>query len=136
MRFDVKIDTWIKLTFWGVTLMFVPILFVVPPEEIYIIVLSMVVTDIVTIPLLFWGYYDLRDEYLFIRLGIFKTKIKYDNIKLIKENHSLASSFALSSDRVEIRVHNKGYIMGTTHISPEDKEKFIFELRQKCKNLD
>lgn len=43
---------------------------------------------------------------------------------------------ALSRDRIEIRQHGKGYLAGTTYISPEEREKFMSDLIEKCHNLD
>jgi hypothetical protein len=43
---------------------------------------------------------------------------------------------ALSKKRIEIRQHAKGYLIGTTFISPENREEFMNELISKCKNIE
>jgi hypothetical protein len=48
----------------------------------------------------------------------------------------LLSSMALSSRRIEIRQHGKGYLTGTTMISPVNREEFLRELVRRCPNLD
>lgn len=84
----------------------------------------------------FGTYYEFREEYLFCKSGPFFENIKYDNIKSIKLTQNLFSSMALSSKRIEIRQHGKGYILGTTFISPMNRQEFINELIKRCKNLE
>ncbi|UOO38563.1 PH domain-containing protein [Oscillospiraceae bacterium CM] len=86
--------------------------------------------------LLFGTYYELRPEYLYCRSGPFFEKIRYDKIKYLGLTENFLSSMALSPERIEIRQHGKGYIMGTTMISPENREDFLEKLKARCKNLD
>jgi hypothetical protein len=48
----------------------------------------------------------------------------------------MLSSMALSLDRNEIKQHGKGFVIGTTYISPESREQFMSELISRCKNLE
>ncbi len=92
------------------------------------------------IVLLLWiyygTYYELRDEYLYCRCGPFLEKITYPKIKSVKLSRNLLSSMALSLDRIEVKQHGKGFLLGTTYISPENREQFMSELISRCKNLD
>ena len=81
-------------------------------------------------------YYEFRDEYLFCRSGPFFERIPYDKIKSARLTRNLLSSMALSSLRIEIRQHGKGYFTGTTMISPVNREEFLRELLRRCRNLD
>jgi hypothetical protein len=57
-------------------------------------------------------------------------------IRSLRLSENMLSSMALSRQRIEIRQHGKGYIMGTTMISPVEREWFLEELRQRCPNLE
>lgn len=84
----------------------------------------------------FGTYYEFRDEYLYCRSGPFVEKIVYDKIKSVKLSQNMLSSMALSTKRIEIRQHGKGYITGTTYISPVNREEFMMELIRRCKNIE
>lgn len=77
-------------------------------------------------------YYELREEILYCRCGPFVEKIRYENIASIKLANGLLSSMALSSKRIEIRQKGKGFITGTTYISPLKREAFYDELKKRC----
>jgi hypothetical protein len=86
--------------------------------------------------LLYGTFYELRDDCLYCRSGPFVEKIGYDKIKYLGFSDSMLSSMALSSRRIEIRQYEKGYITGTTMISPENIEIFLGHLTQRCRNLE
>jgi hypothetical protein len=84
----------------------------------------------------FGTYYEFREEYLYCKSGPFSEKIQYDRIKSVKISRNMLSSMALSSKRLEIRQHGKGYITGTTLISPENRDDFLLQLKKKCRYLE
>lgn len=63
---------------------------------------------------------------------VFPAEDSIGNIKSIKKVKNLLSSVALSSDRIEIKEKNKNYFIGTTYISPKDKDEFYEELKMRC----
>ena len=138
MKFDAKIDKWINIMLYGSVLILVPMFFFVPQDELFIMFITTMLMALLIIPIARMSYYVLKDDYLQIRMGYIGMKIKYDNIKSIEsvDGWNSSSSMALSKERVKITVHNKGKIMGTTYICPENRELFIMDLRSKCKNLD
>ncbi len=136
MRFEAKIDWWIKLLMYGSVLVMVPMIFFVPSDEIYILGFTIVIMGIIIIPLVRYAYYELQEDQLYIKLGYIHAKIKYVNIKRIEESHSMMSGYALSMDKVKIIEHHKSYLTGTTYISPLLKEEFIYELQRRCPNLE
>jgi hypothetical protein len=62
-------------------------------------------------------------------------KIAYPKIKSVKLRRNMLSSMALSLDRIEIKQHGKGFLLGTTYISPENREEFMRDLVSRCNNL-
>lgn len=90
------------------------------------------ITDVFLGSIYFMTYYQFEKTYLYIRSGPFVEKIAYENIKSIRKVKNYASSMALSSQRIEIRQYDKSYILGTTMISPIQRDAFYAYLAQKC----
>lgn len=84
----------------------------------------------------FGTWYELREDHLYCQSGPIRQRIKYDNIKSLKLSNNPLSSLALSIKRIEIREHNKGFMLGTTFISPKNREEFLEELKKRCHNLE
>ncbi|MGL6228780.1 MAG: PH domain-containing protein, partial [Culicoidibacterales bacterium] len=78
--------------------------------------------------------YYLAETALVIRSGPFRETIAYDQIASVKPTTNLLSSMALSRQRLEIRQKNKNYWLGTTLISPVDREAFAAKLLQKIED--
>lgn len=136
MKFKAKVDTWIKLVLWLCVVGTLPLVFTVPENELWIMFVVLIPIDGLLLWILYSSHYELTQDYIRIVVGPFRQKIYYDKIKSYKEVKSWLSSMALTSDRIEIRVHNKSYLTGTTHIGPVDKMRFMDELRRRCHNLE
>ncbi len=132
MRHYSKIDLWIQCVIWGTVLVSIFPLWVVEPHEQWIVLMILVPTALLMLLLLYNTYYVFEEEYLKCVVGFYVQKIRYENIKSLKKTRNFLSSAALSADRIEIKEKNKGYIMGTTYISPKNKDEFFEELRQYC----
>lgn len=134
MRVKSKIDLWVGIIIWAVIVITASNMTMQYDQTAISYVIGLPV-----IALIFWiyfgTYYELRDEYLYCRCGPFTEKIAYAKIKSVKLSRNMLSSMALSGDRIEIKQHGKGYLLGTTYISPENREQFMSELISKCKNL-
>lgn len=135
MKYRIKVDMFIRLILLGTILMFVPLYFVVPVEEVYVLVLSTVLLAVIVIPL-FYTSYELADTELIINVYGFKKKIRYEDIKSIRKCQNWLSSSAMSKERVEIVQHHKKKLLGTTYISPQNREEFFTDFKSKCRNLD
>ena len=135
MKYKTKTHLWIRILLWALILMFVPMFFFVETDELYILAISTILMVIIIVPL-FSAYYELADEDVVIHIYGFKKRIKYDNIKSIRKCQNWLSSSAMSKDRIEIIEHHKKKIMGTTYISPMDREDFFTDLKNRCQNLD
>jgi len=136
VRMKSKVDWWLGATMWTTIAVVLVILWIVPEEERllgYAIGLPMIA---LIIWIYFGTYYELREEYLYCRSGPFFERIAYDKIKSVRLCQNLWSSLALSAKRIEIRQHGKGFLLGTTYISPENRELFFRELVKRCKNLE
>jgi len=136
MRIKSKIDFWISLIIWITVIIILLSMILVPQNEKIIAYLVGVPILLFMIWIYFGTYYELRDEYLYCRSGPFFEKIAYEKIKSVKLSQNMLSSMALSIQRIEIRQHDRGYITGTTFISPKNREEFMKELIMKCKYLE
>lgn len=136
MRMKSGVDWWLKILMLVSFALIAVSMAIVPKDE-------RVIGYAVGFPMLafliwiyFDTYYELRENYLYCRSGPFFEKIYYDKIKSARLSENLLSSMALSRKRIEIRQHGKGYITGTTFISPIDRDEFLWELKNKCKCLE
>jgi uncharacterized membrane protein YobD (UPF0266 family) len=135
MRVKSNVDLGFNILIW-ITIGIITVSMLIIPQN------EQVIGFAVGIPmlfLLFWiyfgTYYEFREDYLLCKSGPFFEKIAYEKIKSVKLSQNMLSSMALSTKRIEIRQHDKGYIMGTTFISPINREEFLNELVSRCKNL-
>ncbi len=135
-RVKVKIDLWISLLLWGSCLFFIGMGFTISKGEITIYFLSIIPMILLIIWILLGSYYELGEDLLYMRIGPFFWKIKYENIKSLRLTNNMLSSMALSIHRIEIIEHNKGFFRGTTMISPVNREEFLEELKRRCYNLE
>lgn len=136
MRVKSAIDSWFAAIILGTVALLLVSVLVVPQEGRFKVSAAVLPVVAFLVWLVFGTYYELRDEYLFCRSGPFFERIPYDKIKSAKLTRNLLSSMALSSRRIEIRQHGKGYLTGTTMISPVNREEFLRELVRRCRNLD
>lgn len=135
-RIPSKIDWPISLLMGAVVLILIVSTMMLPPSSW----LMMSLLNLPVIGFLAWlyfgTYYRFEETRLVCHSGPFTEKIAYDKIKSAKLCHNMLSSLALSVDRIEIRQHDKGYISGTTLISPINREEFLQTLISKCPNLE
>lgn len=142
MRVKSAVDLWFKIIVFvvigimAVSAVFLTLTTQFTAFEAFIGYAAVLVVSAFMLWLLFCTYYEFREDYLYCRSGPFTEKIKYDNIKYLGLSENMLSSMALSSQRIEIRQHGKGYITGTTMISPENRDIFLAQLKVLCLKLD
>ena len=134
MKHYSKIDLWIHALIWGtIVISAIPIL-TISTNEITLVLTIFVPVIVVMMLLLYNTYYVFEENHLKCVVGGWTQKIYYNNIKSLKKTRNFLSSAALSADRIEIKERNKGFIRGTTYISPKNKDEFFEELVQYCPN--
>jgi hypothetical protein len=82
----------------------------------------------------FGTYYEFKGDYLLGRVGPFFERIPYKKITSARKFTGLVSSMALSAEMIELR-HGKNYIIGTTYISPLDRDGFLAMLYVYCPQI-
>jgi len=136
MRVKAKIDIWINMIMWLTMAIMVFAIFSLDQTERVIGIVLGIPVILFLLWMLFGTYYELWDTHLYCKSGPFFERIYYDRIKSLKLSRNMLSSMALSRDRIEIKQHGKGYIAGTTYISPVDRESFLIELKKRCGKLE
>lgn len=132
MKYFSKIDWWISILIWMSVGVSGWAVWLIPANEQWIGWLMFSPLMVLMLLFLYNTYYVFEDDYLKCVLGVFPQKIYYQNIKSLKKTRNFLSSAALSAERIEIKEKNKGYIMGTTYISPKNRDEFFDELRMRC----
>lgn len=132
MKYYSKIDWWISILIWMSVGVSGWAVWLIPANEQWIGWLMFSPLMVLMLLFLYNTYYVFEDDYLKCVLGVFPHKIYYKNIKSLKKTRNFLSSAALSAERIEIKEKNKGYIMGTTYISPKNRDEFFDELRMRC----
>lgn len=136
MKEKAKIDLFISILLWSMNVLFIALAFLMPKNELWVYVLFILPVVFLMIWILLGSYYELRDDHLYMKIGPFFGRIKYEDIKTLSLKRNYLSSMALSFHRIEIREHNKGYLRGTTFIGPQNREGFLEELKTHCYNLE
>lgn len=136
MRYQVKKDLWIVFLMYLPLLLTIGMIIALWEEALFLALLVMGPVDALTLWICYGSYYELKDEELYIRYGPFHQKIKYHKIKSVRETRNFLSSAAMSLDRIEIREHDKSFAMGTTYVSPLDKDEFMRTLKKHCNNIE
>lgn len=136
MRIKSKIDIWVSIVLWVSIGIMLTVMIMIPPQEKLIGIIVSLPIIILLLWIYFGSFLEFRDKYLLCKVGPFYEKIEYEKIKSIKLSENMLSSMALSRQRIEIKQHDKGFIMGTTYISPINREEFLVDLKTRCKNID
>ena len=136
MKVKSEVDLWFQLIVIMTIIITITPIFLIPSEQRWMMTIVAVPTAGFLLWLLFDTWYELRDDHLYCVSGPFKEKIPYEKIKSVSLSENMLSSMALSRKRIEIRQHKKNYIMGTTMISPVNREDFYVQLKRRCKNLE
>ena len=136
MRYEAKIDLWIKILFYLTIALTTGPAFFMASEEVIIYLLITLPINIFVLWMMLGTYLEFREEELYVKLGPIYVRVKYDNIKSISLNSSWSSSYAMTMKRVTIKVHSKTWIKGDLQIGPKERIEFVDELTRRCRNLD
>lgn len=75
--------------------------------------------------------YTLTETHLLVQSGPLRWQIPLASIRRVRPSNNPLSSPALSFQRLEVR-HDKGSIL----ISPQDRARFLAELRRRCPDAE
>ncbi|WP_208590074.1 PH domain-containing protein [Gracilibacillus suaedae] len=76
--------------------------------------------------------YVFYQDYLLVKGGPFKSKIRYTNITKVSPTRDIFTGYRILSSRDAIEIFYTTAALGSVKISPNDKEEFITELKKRC----
>ena len=102
-------------------------------EHTLLVLLFLLCEFIFLLPNLFFTFYILEADTIYVRSGYFYCKdIAYEDIVKIRDTKAIFAACGLAMERIEITYKYKDSI-DTVLISPKEKEKVKLELKKKVK---
>lgn len=141
MTFKTKRDRFFTYLWFGM-LLFINAVFIFPtiisPTDTNGVLL-IILMDIVTTGFLLWIAIDIKyvllPQFLYVKGGLFRSKIYYSDITRITRNPSIWIGYRILFSKDAIAVHYKTGAFGHIVISPENTEQFIEELLKRNYNI-
>lgn len=82
--------------------------------------------------------YEFLDDYLLVKGGPFRSKIRYEDITKVEASYFSAADtlvgYRIMTARDGVEIYYKTAMMGSIRISPSNKEKFIEELKTRARH--
>lgn len=75
--------------------------------------------------------YELKEDFLLVKAGMIRSKIKYKDITNITFQPNIWVGYRLIFSRDAIEIHYKTGLLGSIVISPENKMQFVEELNKR-----
>jgi len=136
MRFNARIDGWVKAVMIGIVIMYLPMLLIDEVMDSMLeILLSMAVTAVFILPLILNAHYDLMEEHLHVHLGYIRLNVKYEDIINVVEHDTWGASSSFSLSRFRVRITKSKGLIRQVDISPADRDEFVYQLKMLCRNL-
>lgn len=79
--------------------------------------------------------YIFKERYLVIRGGLFHSKIPYEHITKVAPTNDIFTGYRILSAKDALEITYTSGVFGSVKISPQDKQKFISQLRQHCPHV-
>lgn len=141
MKYKTKRDSFF-VYLWTALILFINLVFFVPmlfDDISFDEILIVCILDFIISASLIWLAIDIsyiiKDEYLLVKGGMFKSKILYKDITKITGSPNIWVGYRLLFSRDAIEIHYKTGLMGSVIISPENKQAFIHEILNKNSSI-
>ncbi|MFC5528882.1 PH domain-containing protein [Cohnella yongneupensis] len=131
------------IVLWTVTVLIINLCFLIPliffPPQDQVELIIAILIDLLVTAFLIWIVSDIRytfkQDHLFIKGGIFRSRIQYKDITKITRRPNIWVGYRILFSKDAIEVHYKTGLLGSVIISPTDKEIFINELKTRNTNI-
>ncbi len=132
MIYRSKIDPWVAITLiFAILGLLAAAIIPALVQHDYRGVTPIAITLVLALTLGWPLYYEITDAELIVRSGLIRWRIPLTSIVRVRPSNSVASSPALSLDRLEVAYEKTGRLKKIL-ISPKDKEAFLLELRSRA----
>lgn len=94
---------------------------------------------VLSIGVLLWSGFSIKyvlyNDHLFVKGGLFKSRIPYEDITRVSPTTEIFTGYRLLSSKQGIELFYKSATLGSVKISPKDIDLFIFELEKRAPNV-
>src|SRR5690625_1433538 len=94
---------------------------------------------LIVISLILWTAFSVKyvfyQDYLFVKGGLFRSRIPYENITMVSPTTAIFTGYRVLSSKDAIELFYKTAALGSVKISPKDKKEFITELKRQCPDI-
>ena len=102
----------------------------------YLAIWIMIALFLVCTGFLIWISLDIHyifyDDYLYVKGGPFRSKIKYKDMTKVNKSSNILVGYRILSSKDALEIHYKNSLMGSIIISPDNQEQFLQLLLQKA----
>lgn len=79
--------------------------------------------------------YIFREDHLFVKAGLFRSRIPYEKITKVSPTTEIYTGYRLLSSKYALEIFYETAVLGSVKISPKDRELFISELKKRCPKI-
>lgn len=142
MVFRSKMDTYFATFLFIVILVigmvvFIPLL--IDREATITIMLTMTSFYIAIISFTLWSFLSIQyvfyEDHLFVKGGLFKSRIPYEKITKISPTKEIFTGYRALSSKEGLELFSDAVTWGSVKISPKESERFISEIQKRCPNV-
>lgn len=105
----------------------------------YLDIWIMIALFLVCTGFLIWISLDIRyifyDDYLYVKGGPFRSKIKYQDMTKVNNSSNILFGYRILSSRDALEIHYNHSLMGSIIISPDNQEQFLKLLVEKAPQI-
>ncbi|WP_394234729.1 PH domain-containing protein [Niallia oryzisoli] len=139
MLFRSKIDNFFIVTI-SIALFIILAVFIIPLslDNERTIIDTIVVLSLCVLSMVFilWTAFSIKyvfyQDHLFVKGGLFRSRIPYEEITRISTTKEIFTGYRLLSSKDGIEIFYKSSSLGSVKISPKDIERFISEIKKRC----
>ncbi|QUG40001.1 PH domain-containing protein [Psychrobacillus sp. INOP01] len=80
-------------------------------------------------------HYTFYDDYLYVKGGPFRSKIKYKDMTKVNKSSNILAGYRILSSKDALEIHYNHSLMGSIIISPDNQEQFLNVLLEKAPHI-
>jgi Bacterial PH domain len=143
MMFRSKIDGFF-ITFISIAILIIGAVTLLPPfldnEASMTVVMIMSAIFLISVGFILWITLSIKyvfyEDYLLVKGGPFRNKIRYPSITKISPTNDLFTGYRILSSKDGLELFYKSATLGSVKISPKNRDEFITELKKRCPNAE
>jgi hypothetical protein len=142
MEFRSKVDRFFIFTI-TITVFVILAVFIIPLSldngRTFIDIIVVLSLCVFLIGFILWSTFSIKyvfyQNHLFVKGGLFRSRIPYEEITRISTTKEIFTGYRLLSSKDGIEIFYKSASLGSVKISPKDIELFISEIKRRCPSV-